>query len=177
MTPQRVFLTGEPGCGKTTAVEKTIRLLNDKKIKVGGFISHETREIGVRIGFSIKDLLTNRTGTLANTKQRTGPRLGRYYVNLQDITDIGVSAIEQAILEADLIVVDELGPMELKSIDFTKAVRKALTTPKPFLGTLHKHATHELVNEVRSKPEFQIIEVNLQNRETLPHELLRMLAN
>jgi len=177
MIPQRVFLTGEPGCGKTTTIEKTIRLLNDQKIKVGGFISSEIRENGVRIGFSLRDLLTGRTGILAVTRPSSGPRIGRYCVNLQDITDVGVSAIEQAILEVDLIVVDELGPMELKSLDFTKAVRKALATPKPFLGSIHERVTHELVNEIRSKPEFQIVEVNLQNRETLPHELLRMLAN
>ena len=171
MTPQRVFLTGEPGCGKTTAVENTIQFLKDRGKTVGGVVSREIRENGVRMGFSLIDVLTNMRGMLAHANQNGGPRVGKYHVNLPDIANIGVAAIERAIAEADVIVVDELGPMELKSTAFTAALRKALVSSKPFLGTIHKRASHELVNEIKSKPQFRIIEVTLENRDTLPLEL------
>jgi nucleoside-triphosphatase len=171
MNPQRVFLTGEPGCGKTTAVRSTTKLLVLRGLRVGGMISGEIRERGVRLGFNLEDLLTHETGTLAHVEQAEGPRVGKYRVNLQDIERIGVGAIMRAIHEAEVVVVDELGPMELNSTRFIEAVDAALASSKNFLGTIHKHASHPLVAAVRSNPAYAILDVTPENRGRLPTEI------
>ena len=136
--------------------------------KVGGVVSGELRERGVRVGFSLEDLSTYETGTLAHIAQRDGPTVGKYHVNLADIQRIAVTAIKHAILEADVIMVDELGPMELNSLPFILAVEMALATPKHFVGTIHKRASHYLVTAIKSNPAYQILEVTENNRNELP---------
>lgn len=177
MKPYRVFLTGEPGCGKTTAVKNTIQLLTNRGIRAGGLVSGEIRENGVRVGFSLEDILTHATGTLAHVNLKTGPRIGKYRVNLEDITNVGIAAIERAINEADVIVVDELGPMELNSDAFITTVQDALVAPKHLLGTIHKRASHPLMIEIKSNPTFQIIEVTPDNRDKLPMKIVEKILS
>lgn len=173
MAPHRVFLTGEPGCGKTTAVRKTAELLASYGLTVGGMISGEIRERGARVGFSLEDILTNEKGTLAHVDQTEGPRVGKYRVNLRDIERIGVRSIERATAVADIIVVDELGPMELHSNEFVHAVETALASPKHFFGTIHKRASHPLVVTVKTNPTCRVIDVTPENRDLIPLEIAR----
>lgn len=69
-----VFLTGEPGCGKTTAIKRTCEILQ-MKMKIGGVVSGEIREGGVRVGFSLEDIMTHEKGILAHINQGEGPRV------------------------------------------------------------------------------------------------------
>jgi nucleoside-triphosphatase len=171
MNPYRVFLTGEPGCGKTTAIRKTDGILESQGRKVGGVISDEIRERGIRVGFSLEDLATREYGTLAHVNQREGPRVGKYCVNLADIQRIGVSAIKRAIAQSDVIMIDELGPMELNSMPFILAVEMALATPKHFVGTIHKRASHYLIAAIKSNKAYEILEVTLENRDIIPKNI------
>ena len=118
-------MTGEPGCGKTTVIRKISEILTVKGMKPGGVISGEIRRSGLRIGFSLEDLMTQERGILAHVDQKEGPRVGKYRVNLPDIQRVGVSAIRRAMTDADVIIVDELGPMELYSIAFISAIEMA----------------------------------------------------
>lgn len=176
MKPSRIFLTGEPGCGKTTIIKDVSQILLSRGVRVGGMISMETRKDGVRVGFSLEDLITHVTGILAHTGGSAGPRVGKYHVNLLDMDRVGVAAIERAILEADVLIVDELGPMELHSMPFINAVRNALASTKPFVGTIHKRATHQLVTSIKSNPAHEIIEVTAENRVELPSRIVEQLT-
>lgn len=138
-------------------------------------ISTEIREAGIRIGFKLEDVLTGEVGILAHVNQKDGPRVGKYRVNLIDIQRVGVSAITRAIKEDDIIIVDEIGPMELNSKPFILAVETALGSPKDFIGTIHKRASHYLVNAIKSNPTYRIIEVKQDNREQLPVVIVRRL--
>ena len=128
-----LLITGSPGVGKTTVLMKTVGILQEKGIQVGGMISREVRESGTRVGFEIQDLSNERRGWLA-------------HVNLQNLNNIGVQAILEAIENCDVIAVDELGPMELFSKKFKTAVKKALASPKPVVAVVHWKAKDKLIN-------------------------------
>lgn len=177
MNPYRVFLTGEPSCGKTTAIKKTCEMLLTKSMRCGGVVSGEIRERGIRVGFSLEDLSTQDTGTLAHVNLNEGPRVGKYRVNLPDIQRIGVTAIKHAIEEADVIIVDELGPMELHSMPFILAVEMALATPKPFVGTIHKRASHYLVAAIKSNQAYRIVELTPENRNEIPNTIVERIQS
>ncbi len=49
--PANVFLTGRPGVGKTTVIERALQMMGD--IEMHGFITREMREDGRRVGFRI----------------------------------------------------------------------------------------------------------------------------
>jgi nucleoside-triphosphatase len=48
--PKRILLTGRPGCGKTTLIN---RIVSDLALPVGGFYTQEIREVGQRVRFKL----------------------------------------------------------------------------------------------------------------------------
>jgi len=134
-------------------------------------ISREVREGGVRVGFEIMDFSTGQRGWLAHINQPTGPKVSKYRVNLTDLDAIGVSSILDAIRNADVIIVDEIGPMELFSSAFRDAVVQAVESNKPVLGTIHYGLRNSLVDSVKKREDAEIFHVTYENRETL-HNLI-----
>jgi len=145
--------------------------LKDRGYEIGGMISREVREGGIRVGFEIMDFSTEQRGWLAHINQPTGPKISKYRVNLTDLDAIGVSSILDAIRNADIIIVDEIGPMELFSPAFRDAVAQALESNKPVLGTIHFGLRDSLINNIKKREDAEILEVTYENRETL-HNLI-----
>jgi nucleoside-triphosphatase len=165
------FVTGSPGIGKTTILLETAEALEKKRYKIGGMLSQEAREKGVRAGFEIIDIETKRRGWLAHLGQSNGPQVGKYRVNLADLESIGAVAIRNAVMNAQIIIIDEIGPMELHSSAFKEAVAEALSSGKPVIGVIHERAQDSLIDSIRKRDDAQIIQVTRGNRERI-HSLL-----
>src|SRR4030065_370938 len=119
--PNVCLLTGSPGTGKTTAIRQAIARTN---ARAGGFYTEEIRSGGSREGFKIVTL-DGQEGILAHVGI-TGPRrVSKYGVDTTSLEKIGVNAIHRAIKEDDVIVIDEIGKMELFSPYFQEAVLQA----------------------------------------------------
>jgi nucleoside-triphosphatase len=178
MCASRIFLTGQPGIGKTTAIRLIVRELEKNGKRVGGMISSEIRETGERVGFQLEDISTHQIGILAHSKVKSSdaPIIGKYYVNIFDIERIGAAAIRAAASEADVVIIDEIGPMELKSTQFVLAVEFALASKKNIIATIHRRSTHPLVSSIKSNPDYRIIEINLLNRVRVPFEIVDKTA-
>ena len=175
MSARHIFLTGPPGIGKTTVIMRTVSLLRQNDISVGGMITNEIREGRSRVGFEVIDIFSNKRGILAHVTYKYGPRVGKYRVNIQDLERVGVNAILHAIENCDVIVIDEIGKMELFSPKFVKAVETALASNKVILGTVHMRATHPLARRIRQglMERVIVIRVTYQNRDILPEQLYR----
>jgi len=165
------FVTGRPGIGKTSVLLRAVEGLKSKSYKVGGMLSREVREKGVRIGFEIIDFHSGRRGWLAHVNQPVGPKVGKYRVNLNDLEIIGAGSIRDAAKNAQIVIVDEIGPMELSSQAFRDAVVEAMNSSKPLLGTIHFRARDPLVNLIKNRDDAEIIEVTHENRAHL-HNIL-----
>jgi len=159
-----IFLTGRPGVGKTSVLLRAVDIMKAEGCKIGGMISREIRERGVRVGFEIVDLATGGKGWLAHVNQPTGPRVSKYRVNLSELNAVGVTSVLNAVENADVVVIDEIGPMELFSSDFTKAVMSAIVSKKPMIGTIHYGARDLLINTIRAREDAEILEVTRENR-------------
>lgn len=166
------LITGRPGIGKTTVLSKTAEDLASRGYKIGGMTSQESRENGNRVGFRIEDYISGSVGWLAHIDQPVGPRIGKYRVNLHDLDSIGVAAIVQALKDADVVVIDEIGPMELVSENFRTAVEKALNSFKPLLGTIHFRTYRWIITQLGSGEFGEMIEVTASNRDRLPSQLV-----
>lgn len=168
----RIAVTGSPGIGKSTVVSKAAeKLANQPGFKIGGIQTAEIRKEGKREGFLIRDLATGKNGVLSSVRG-SGPRVGKYHVNLEDLEKIGANALRSA-LECDMIVIDEVGPMELKSEAFVLAVEAVLESNKPVLAVLHRSSSHQLVQRMRK--EFEVLIVNEENRDELPEKIFARL--
>ncbi len=166
----RIAVTGSPGIGKSTLVQK---VASGTKMKIGGVLARERRYKDRRAGFELLDLATGMVGVLAD-EAGDGPQLGKYRVHLDDLDRIGAQAVENA-LSCDLIVVDEVGPMELSSHRFVSAVEKAIASPKPMLVVLHQWSNHRLAKKIRGS--FRVVTVSRENRDSLAEEIAQDLKN
>jgi nucleoside-triphosphatase len=166
-----LLLTGSPGVGKTTVLMKTVSALKEKGCCVGGMISREAREGGTRVGFEILDLSSGRRGWLAHVNQKSGPQVGKYRVNLEDLNSIGAQAVTEAVENCDVVAVDEVGTMELFSAKFKEAVQKALKSRKPVLAVVHGKARDKLINEAKSRQDSETFAVTQENRNKLPETI------
>ena len=165
-----VLLSGRPGVGKTTLIKELVASLPGRS---GGFYTQEIRQQGRRVGFEIVTLEGNRAN-LAHINRRAGPRVGKYRVNVENVTSVAVPAIQQAVAEAEYVVIDEIGRMELFSTAFREAVLQAISGPKPVLGTVMSKP-HPFADSLRGMPNVDIVEVTLANRDTLTATIRRML--
>lgn len=178
MSAKNLLVTGRPGIGKTTCVRRAAELLISRGVRVGGMITLERREGGVRVGFEVRDVAGKRVGTLASVGEGSGPRIGKYVVNLADLESVGVGAIERALAEAQVILIDEIGPMELLSRRFVDAVFASLDSPKPVIATIHVRAGEtEVGRRILSRPDVKLYTLTLQERERLPYELAKAVAS
>ena len=171
-----LILTGAPGVGKTTVLSKTVEALKVKGVSVGGMISREVRKDNVRVGFEILDLTTGKRGWLAQVGQ-SGPQVGKYHVNLNDLDNVGVAAIIQALEKCEVIAIDEIGPMELFSPKFKQAVAQALESKKLMLMVVHGKAKDPIVTQIKRRVDAEIFNVTFSNRENLTEQLARKVCN
>jgi nucleoside-triphosphatase len=139
--------------------------------ELGGMVSSEVREGGARVGFRVEDIQSDKWGWLARVDRYTGPRVGRYRVDLKELESVGVEAILRAIKESDVIVIDEIGPMELYSHGFKEAVKQGLTCGKPMLGTVHYRSMDPLIRTIKTHEASEVIEVTLHNRDRIHHKV------
>ena len=173
---KRIFLlTGSPGIGKTTILLKIVEALKAKGCSVGGMVSREVRDGGTRVGFEVLNLKTKECGWLAHVNQKTGPQVGKYRVNLEDLNDVGVGAIISAVKDCNVVAIDEIGPMELFSVKFKQAVKEAVESGKLLIGVIHWRAKDKLIEMVKAREDAEIFTVTYENKDTLYKHILEKI--
>lgn len=172
---KNLLITGRPGIGKTTAVLKAVEGLRRRGVHVGGFISREVREAGVRTGFIIVDLSTGEEAYLARVGSGL-PKVGKYTVLVSELERVGVRAVLKALESSDVVVIDEIGPMELYSQLFKEAVVKALNSLKPVIATIHFRAREDPFGRaVLSRDDVTVISLLPHNRDKVPHFIVEQV--
>lgn len=174
--PNNLLVTGPPRSGKTTVVRRVVDRLEARGLRVGGLASPERREGGERVGFDIEDVMTGEARVLARVDRDEGPAVGKYRVAVDDVDAIAESALRRAADEADVVVIDEIAPMEVASASFRRGVRRALDADRPVLAAVHRRSTSGFVGEVKRRDDVDLVEVTTANRNALPDELADRLA-
>ena len=169
-----ILLTGLPGVGKTTMVNRLATTLLGKGLKVSGITTREVLENGNRTGFRITDLATRKEGWLARKDNSSGPKIGSYRVISQDLERIGVNALERSAEEPTAVtIVDEIGPMEMTSSTFRRAVSRVFAGERPTIATVRFGSRYPEVEEVRGKSVQ--LEITKDNREAIYDNLVKQI--
>jgi nucleoside-triphosphatase len=167
-----IVLTGAPGVGKTTAVIRVARELRERGVKIGGIVSRELRINNMRMGFEFIDLSTNDRNVLASITGK-GPKVGKYFVNVAGCR-FAAERLTNAIRNSEVIICDEIGPMELKSRELIDSVKNLLYVDKKVIVIVHQKLQHPLTDEFRNKSTL-LIDLNLENREKVSEILIERL--
>ncbi|MBE9470425.1 MAG: NTPase [Chloroflexi bacterium] len=165
-----LLLSGKPGTGKTSLIKEAIDRV---KIEAGGFYTQEIRSAGVRQGFKIITL-DGKEAILAHINISSPYQVSKYNVDIDRLNEVGISAIQQALKQNDLIVIDEIGKMELLSLQFQEVVLQAIQSGKKILGTV-MFTSHPFADEVKRHPEVTTLVVSGANRNEVLSEILAWL--
>jgi nucleoside-triphosphatase len=166
-----LLLTGRPGVGKTTVIRRVIELLSGWSLR--GFYTEEIREDGGRKGFRAVSVDGDET-VIARADGSTGPRIGRYTVDVPAIDEIVEEALGGRKDTADVYVVDEIGKMECLSGSFLGAMNDLVNRSEPVVATVARSG-RGLIDEVKQRPDSRLVEVTRANRDDLPERIVGWL--
>lgn len=167
---KNILITGVPGIGKTTLVQ---RVIENYSGLTGGFYTQEIRHRGQRQGFEIVTL-DGEHATLAHVDIESPVKVSKYGVDISTLDEVAVKAIQSALDLGELIVIDEIGPMEIASSRFREVLIKSLDSNSNILATIAKRS-RSFTDKIRSRPDIKLIEVTRDNRDQLVGVILNML--
>ena len=167
---QVYLLTGKPGTGKTSLIKQAVA---EVKGKAGGFYTEEIRSQGVRQGFKLVTLDGQNT-ILAHIDIQSPCRVSRYGVDIDSLDRVGVSALHKAAEQCDLVIIDEIGKMELFSANFREAVLQIINNGKRVLGTIMLNS-NPWADAIKRHPQVDLITVTRANHHQVLGELLHWL--
>jgi nucleoside-triphosphatase THEP1 len=166
-----LLLTGHPGSGKTALTKEA---LARTRVKGGGFFTEEIRTGGIRQGFRIATL-DGQEATLAHVDISSPHRVSKYRVDTGTLDRVGVPALRQALTESDLVVIDEIGKMELLSPGFQEVVTQAVNSGKKVLGTIMLNH-HPFADEIKRHHQVEVLLVTRDNRAEVMKKVLDWIA-
>jgi len=167
---QVYLLTGKPGTGKTSLIKQAVAGMGGKS---GGFYTEEIRRGGARLGFRLVTLDGEST-ILSHVNIHSPYRVSKYGFDIDDLDRIGVSALYKAAEECDLVIVDEIGKMELFSANFREAVLQIIDSGKRGLGTIMLNA-NPWADTIKLKPQVNLVTVTRANHPQVLEGLLHWL--
>jgi nucleoside-triphosphatase len=168
----RLLLEGRPGIGKTTVARRLLHLLQEAGVPVGGFTTAEPRTGGRREGFLV-EAVSGAQEVLAHVDRPGPPRVGRYGVDLAALDRVALPALRTP-GTGGVVVVDELGKMELASAPFRDAVMQLLDRDVAVVATVHQ-ARHQFTDALRRRPGIRVVRVTEATRDALPEQLMDRL--
>lgn len=168
----KILLRGRPGIGKTTIIKKFVSAFAERVV---GFWTEEMRDpvTKKRRGFT----LFTSDGISANFAAlglSSSYRVGRYGVDIKLFEDIVIPMLKGSFTdEGKIIVVDEIGKMELFSSDFAKIVMDIIFEKKnPFLGTIPIFDVHPLLSKIRNFSGVKVIDVSEETRDKVLEQII-----
>ena len=169
---KNILICGPPGVGKTTLIKK---ILENIKLRAGGFYTGEIKENNRRVGFKIISL-DNQEGILAHISIKNSRRVGMYGVNIYDLENIGVKCLNQALKDDDLILIDEIGKMEVFSEEFKEKVLDCLNSKKIVLATI-SIGGDKFISNIKKRDDIILFEVTKESRNKLVEIISSLIFN
>lgn len=173
---RKILITGLPRSGKSTLISKLIDHYSKKNYTIRGFQTPEVRESGNRIGFDIIDIYSGKISQLARVGDlKTKYRVGKYTVFVEEFDKYLADSLDLEGKVIDLIVIDEIGKMELFSKEFQNFVKRIFISNKTILATIGLKLNHPIKDFLLSLPTVQLLNLNRQNFQTVFQKVISLI--
>jgi nucleoside-triphosphatase len=128
-----------------------------------------------RIGYSCTNIQTGEAGTMAHKDIDSRNRVLGLGINPDALDEVAVGAIQDAMDNYEVIVIDEIGKFSVESEAFVEIVKEAIEVDKPTIVTLHKKSRHPLLQDIRRRDDARVLEVTPVNRALLPYKIHKIV--
>jgi nucleoside-triphosphatase len=155
---KNLFIAGSRGVGKTRLIREVTL---SRKERIGGFYTEHMLSGRIQKGFLIRTY-DGQERMLAAKGLKSNFQLGKYGVDLNALENVGVPALKLALESKDLIVIDEIGSMEMMSERFRLTLLECLTSGKPILATIRASA-QPFSDQVKKLADTQTISLTKSN--------------
>lgn len=169
---RHLLITGKPGIGKTTFIQNVVKYFSSWKVT--GFWTTEVRKAGRRIGFDII-IVSGGHGVLARVENEPikSPqyRVGKYRVSIRDLENLAVPTLYS---KSDLLVIDEIGKMEIYSSRFREALVQALDQHPFVLATIGRQRL-PFLQKIKERQDTDVWEITVDNRNQMLEQIMSYL--
>jgi nucleoside-triphosphatase len=149
------LLTGAPQSGKTTLIRRLAGALQADGVRVHGITTRELRTRGRRVGFMV-EAIDGGSAVMAHVSRADGPQVGRYRVDVPAFEHVAIPALEQTFPGGSVVVIDEIGQMELYSDRFAQAVLHLFEQDLRLVATVHARP-HPVTDSLKSRPGVTVL--------------------
>lgn len=172
-----LFLTGRPGVGKTTIIQRICRQFT---LSPAGFMVKRKGLPGAWTAFYLmgaKEALYNRkrppvpASCFAHRERKNG----RWRIETSVFEEIGVSLLNEAPKSREIIIMDELGRFEKKAYLFQKTVMERLKSREMVLGVV-KEEKNPFLDTIREREDVDLFTVDRDNREEILLQLVDIFS-
>ncbi|MCX6340238.1 MAG: AAA family ATPase [Candidatus Aureabacteria bacterium] len=173
---KNILITGDPGAGKTTLVRE---VLGELGVKPGGYLTRAMPERGVKTWCEIISLTAGvvpERAIFASMDRKSPPHLCGMGVSATELEAVGAVALERAMEISPLIVMDEIGHMEIVSRRFQNAVLACLDSLTPVLGVI-KIEHGPFVDRIKARPDIVLIKLSNVNYDVTKHYVKAVISS
>ena len=178
-----------PRSGKSAVMQKVVSMLSEERLDemrirgddvsaaklLGGIRCEPVIEDGERLGFKVINFQNGDEAVMAHKNIDSRMRVLGYGIDTEALESVAVPAIQEAMDDYEVLVIDEIGKFSVESEAFVEIVRKAMEIDKPTLVTLHKKSRHPLLQDIRRRDDARILEVTPVNRALLPYKIHKLM--
>ena len=168
-----ILLTGRPRMGKSTAIRKIIHQVGADRF--AGFYTEEIRDLNDRIGFQCASV-DGEKQEIASVNNTSSVRVGRYGVDVNGFESFAVRTLENALRAKKIIVIDEIGFMQMCSVPFQQMVFRIFTEGNHLvLGTVPLD-NHPQIDNIKKLDGVTIVELHEHNRDQVVEDIVEKIV-
>ena len=171
------IISGETRSGKTTFLKQIIEKLSQQKnYQINGIIAHGIDKNGERFGFEIENLANGERMLLCTQKpSNKAEKTGRFYFDKKGL-EFGKKILTYNLQTTNLLVIDEIGYLELKGKGWFSAIEEAMQYPKlNMIWVVRKRILEDVLN-LWQHPNIKVIDIRNQDAKQIADNLLSVLS-
>jgi len=169
----KVCLTAPPGTGKSTVIKKVVGQLQHLGVPLSGFYTEEVLDqSGTRIGFDLVDVNGQKRAALSRVGFASPVMVERYGVDLDSLA----AFLPLVDVKADVVVIDEIGKMQLASPAFCQMLEDVFNRDCVILSTVHVFE-HDVTDRLRVRADVHVVSVTEENRDGMVSTAVHTLVH
>ena len=143
-----IIIRGTEKTGKSTLLFNIVETLKQNNIKVGGFICPSVKENDMLVGHDLLDIYNNKKVVLSRLQgNEKMAKVGNFFFNNEGIA-CGKKALNIVnFTEADVVIIDEVGPWELKNQGWAESINHLVKSfNKPMIWVVRESIVDKVID-------------------------------